>query len=138
MSGAFRHPSTWLAATSLAALGALLSGNERLLEAGLPGGLPFGNLLCVVVPLCAGLAGFFYGRRGTLLRLLSIVTAMVALGWLPVTVATSGNLGANFGGDDAAYALWFRYTVTAGALALATLLATLVASIVDTRRATRD
>ena len=73
-----------------------------------------------------------------MLRLLCIVTAMVAIGWLPMTVATSGNLGANFRGDDAAYALWFRYTVVAGLLALTSLLATLVLAIVDSRRPARD
>ncbi len=133
-----RHPSTWLAASALASFGLLFSGNELLLEADLPGGLPFGNLLCVLAPLFAGLAGFFYSRPGTMLRLLSIVTALLAIGWLPMTVATSGNLRANFGGDDAAYALWFRYTVAAGLLALASLLVTLVRSIVDARRARRD
>lgn len=138
MNGALRHPSTWLAASSLGALGVLLSGNASLLETDLPGGLPFGNLLCVLVPLCAGLAGFFYSRRGSLLRLLSIVTAMLAIGWLPITLATSGNLRANFGGDDAAYALWLRYTAIAGVLALVSLLTTLVRAIVDARRAGRD
>lgn len=138
MNGVLRHPSTWLAASALAALGLLLSGNEPLLEADLTGGLPFGNLLVVLVPLCAGLAGFFYSRQGTVLRLLSIATALVAIGWLPMTLATSGNLRANFRGDDAAYALWFRYTVVTGLLALASLLATLVLSIVDARRRARD
>ncbi len=138
MTRVLRHPSTWLAASALASLGLLLSGNTSLIEADLPGGLPFGNLLCVLAPLFAGLAGFFYGRRGSVLRLLSIVTAIVAIGWLPMTLATSGNLRANFRGDDAAYALWFRYTVVTGLLALASLLATLVLSIVDARRAGRD
>ena len=133
-----RHPSTWLAASALAALVPLVSGMEELLNLRLPGGLPFGNLLVIVVLLAAGLTGLFYSRPGTLLRLLSIVTAMVAIGWLPVTLATSGNPAANFRGDDAAYALWFRYTVVAGLLALATLLATLAACIVDARRADRD
>lgn len=138
MSGLLRHPSTWLAASSLLPAALLVSGPTPLLEARLPGGLPFGNLLTVVALLGAGLTGAFYSRRGALLRLLSLVTAMMALGWVPVTVATSGNLAANFAGDDAAFTLWFRYTVAAGLLALATLLATLVISVLDARRAPRD
>lgn len=138
MSAVLRHPSTWLAASALAALLLLVSGLEQLLNLRLPGGLPFGNLLVVIALLNMGLTGFVYSRRGTLLRLLSIATAMLALGWVPFTVATSGNLAANFQGDDAAYLLWLRYTGVGALLGLATLLATLTASIVDSRRAARD
>lgn len=138
MSAVLRHPSTWLAASVLAALVLLLSGQEQLLNLRLPGGLPLGNLLTVIALLNAGLAGFVYSRRGTLLRLLSIVTAMLAIGWVPFCVATSGNLAASFRGDDAAFLLWLRYTGVCALLALATLLATLAASIVDSRRRARD
>lgn len=138
MSALLRHPSTWLAASSLAALALLLSGNAPLLETRLAGGLPVGNLVTVVALLGGALAGFYYSRRGSLLRLLSITAAMAAVGWLPMCVATSGNLAASFRGDDAGFALWFRYTAVAAILTLATLLTTLGIALVDSRRATRD
>ncbi|MEM1438156.1 MAG: hypothetical protein AAF545_07995 [Pseudomonadota bacterium] len=126
-----RHPASWLALGWLAGGLGLLMLPTPWLEALLPGGLPFGNLLVATGMVCAGLAGMAYSDSGSVLRLLSIVTTMVALAWIPVGLATSGNLNFNFYGDDASYMLWFRYTAVAAVLGVATLVATLAAAISD-------
>ncbi|MEL6449341.1 MAG: hypothetical protein AAFQ62_15515 [Pseudomonadota bacterium] len=126
-----RHPASWLALGWLAGGLGLLMLPTPWLEALLPGGLPFGNLLVAAGMVCAGLAGMAYSDSGSVLRLLSIVTTMVALAWIPVGLATSGNLNFNFYGDDASYMLWFRYTAVAAVLGVATLVATLAAAISD-------
>ena len=125
------HPSTLLALGWLAGGLGLLMLPTAWLEASLPGGLPFGNLLVAAGMVCAGLAGMAYSESGSVLRLLSIVTTMVALAWIPVGLATSGNLNFNFYGDDQSYMLWFRYTAVAAVLGVATLVATLAAAISD-------
>ena len=135
MTAVLRHPSAWLAASALAAALLLVFGPVAWNEAPLPGGLPVGNALTVVVLVNASMAGWLYSAPGTLLRLLSTVAVSVAVGWMPVSIAISGNLANTFSGDDAAFMLWFRFTAVAAVLALATLVATLAASIVDRRRA---
>ncbi|MEL6950920.1 MAG: hypothetical protein AAGM16_12500 [Pseudomonadota bacterium] len=126
-----RHPSTWLALGWLAGGVGLLTLPTTWMEALLPGGLPFGNLLVAAGMVCAGLTGMAYSESGSVLRLLSIVTTMVSLAWIPVGLATSGNLNFNFYGDDMSYMLWFRYTAVAAVLGIATLMATLAAAISD-------
>ncbi|MEO0615525.1 MAG: hypothetical protein AAFY69_05255 [Pseudomonadota bacterium] len=130
---ALQHPACWLALGWLAGGLGLLLLPTAWLETLLPGGLPIGNLLTAAGMVCAGLAGLAYSRSGTVLRLLAIVTTMVALAWIPVGVATSGNLNFNFYSNDAGYMLWFRYTAVAGVLGVATLIATLAVAISEYR-----
>ena len=134
MRAVLRHPSTWLAISALAAALLLVFGPTPWVEAPLPGGLPVGNALTVIALVNASMAGWVYGESGTVLRLLSTAALLVTACWMPVSVAISGNLNNNFAGNDTAFMLWFRFTAVAALLAVATLVATLAASIAGSRR----
>lgn len=128
-----RHRATWFALGWLSGALGLLTLPASWLALLLPGGVPVGNLLTAAGLICAGLAGYVYSRSGSVLRLMSVVTTMLALGWLPVSAAISGNLTNTFYGDDVAFMLWFRYTAVVAVLGVATLMATLAAAIHDYR-----
>lgn len=95
------------------------------LEAPLPGGLPFGNVL-VGLGLCA-LAGaaVALSARGTTLRAASLISLVGAALWLPASVVLAGNLQLNFGGGRGP--VWLAMTIAVIACACSTLLWALLA-----------
>lgn len=92
--------SGWKIAALLAlaafALGSLVVGAPYL-ETALPGGLPLGNALAALALCAIAACGASIARRG-LVRKLSLLALLVAMAWLPVSIAMAGNLTLVFSG----------------------------------------
>lgn len=108
------------------ALLSLVSGASDL-ETMLPGGLPLGNALAAI-GLCAA-AGSAVGlsARRTALQLVSVVSLIGAIAWLPLSIALAGNLTLNFHGDHGA--VWLALSAVIAATVLCTLTWALVANL---------
>jgi len=104
-----------LLALGVFAIGSLMTG-ARYLEVALPGGLPLGNAL-TALGLCAiAGSGVVIARRG-IVRRVALVTLVVAVAWLPVSIAMAGNLALVFShgrGDT-----WIAWSAGAAILSLA-------------------
>ena len=113
--------SGWKTAALLAlaafALGSLVVGAPYL-EIALPGGLPLGNALAAFGLCAIAACGAAIARPG-LVRRLSLVALLVAMAWLPVSVAMAGNLTLVFSGarGDA----WIAWSVGVAIAAVASL-----------------
>ncbi|MEL6302368.1 MAG: hypothetical protein AAFV47_11460 [Pseudomonadota bacterium] len=120
-----RKPS-WLPVAGCAALfvasaaGLVLGGETTLMQNWL--GVPAGQWLTIAGMVSGAAAGFFASTSGSVTRLLSLVALMLAIGWLPLGTAMSGNVYLNFT-DRAVSSAWFwRYTYFAGGAAVLLLL----------------
>ncbi|MFZ2235623.1 MAG: hypothetical protein WBP11_05135 [Dokdonella sp.] len=108
---------------SMLALASLLFGAEHLQYA-LAGGLPLGNLVAAIGLVAAAWAALgLLPRRGPG-RLIGVSALLVALAWLPVSIALAGNLALVFSGwrGDA----WMALTAATLALVLCVLAASLL------------
>lgn len=117
---------TFLLVVAAVALLSLAFGASYL-ETMLPGGLPLGNAI-TAIGLCAA-AGSAIGlsARRTILRLVSVVSLIGAVAWLPVSVALAGNLTLNFhGGHGVA---WLSLSVGIVATVFCTLTWALAATL---------
>ncbi len=125
-----------MALLALAAFATLsLVFGATYLEAGLPGGLPLGNVLAWLGPCAMAGAAVVLSARGTVLRAASLASLAGAALWLPASVALAGNLGLNFGGGRGS--LWLALTLAVVAAASGTLLWALVASMLVKIRGAR-
>ncbi|MBB1062009.1 hypothetical protein [Marilutibacter spongiae] len=84
-----------LAAGSMAAV---LSG-AGYLERLLPGGLPLGNALVALGLVAAAAAAWVLAPRRTWVAAASGIVLLLAVAWLPVSIALAGNLALNFSDD---------------------------------------
>ncbi|MEO1580755.1 MAG: hypothetical protein AAFR91_02855 [Pseudomonadota bacterium] len=105
---------------AVSAAGLVLGGEATLMQNWL--GVPSGQWFTIAGMVSGSLAGFFASTSGSVTRLLSLVALMVAIGWLPLGTAMSGNVYLNFT-DRAVSSAWFwRYTYFAGGAATLLLL----------------
>ena len=86
-----------LLTASLLSLGALLSGGDYP-ERVLPGGLPVGNVLAAVGLCSLAGAALFLSPPDSVRHRASSLALVVAVIWLPLSVALAGNLALNFSG----------------------------------------
>lgn len=101
----------------------LVSGASYL-EALLPGGLPIGNALAALGLCSLAGAAAALSPRGTIVRKLSWASLVLALAWLPVSIALAGNLELTFGGGrGTAWIAVTSATVFAGVVCLGWALA---------------
>ncbi|MEM6818871.1 MAG: hypothetical protein AAF578_08765 [Pseudomonadota bacterium] len=121
-----RQKKSWLPIAGCAALfvasaaGLALGGETTLTQNWL--GVPAGQWFTIAGMVSGSAAGFFASTSGSVTRLLSLVALMVAIGWLPLGTAMSGNVYLNFT-DRAVSSAWFwRYTYFAGGAATLLLL----------------
>lgn len=113
----------FLLCVSVAALVALLFGAEHLQYA-LMGGLPLGNLVAATGLIAVAWAALdLLPRRGRG-RVIGVVSLLVAVAWLPLSIALAGNLALVFSGGrgDA----WMALTAATVALVLCVLSASLL------------
>jgi len=113
---AIAHPGV-LTAIGLFSLGSLLAGPDYLLWP-LPGGLPLGNLLallCLCVPAALALS---LSKPGSACRFLSRMAVVLALLWLPVSIALAGNLDLIFIGTRGIVWLWLSLVTACYVLAM--------------------
>lgn len=75
---------------------ALLASGWGTLEAPLPGGLPLGNALSAISMILAACAALVLSARGSWIRLYSNVALVLAVAWLPISIALAGNFDLNF------------------------------------------
>jgi len=101
----------------------LLFGPEHL-QFALPGGLPLGNLVAAIALVAAAWAALLLLPRRGPGRVIGISTLLVALAWLPISIALAGNLALVFSGGrgDA----WMALTAATLALVLCVLAAALL------------
>ena len=94
-----------LLALGVFAIGSLVTGAPYL-ETALPGGLPLGNAI-TALGLCAiAGSGAVIARRGVVRRI-ALATLIVAMAWLPVSIAMAGNLALVFShGHGDAWIAW--------------------------------
>lgn len=102
----------------------LVSGWNGL-ESRLPGGLPVGNALSAISLILAAWAAVRISAPGTWVRRFAAFALVVALAWLPVSIALAGNLELNFSGP--AGPAWIAFTALAVIAAYGSLLAAAVA-----------
>lgn len=112
-----------LLCVSVLAVPALLFGGEYLQYA-LPGGLPLGNLIAAIGLVAAACAALLLLPRRGLAHVIGVSTLLVALAWLPVSIALAGNLALVFSGwrGDA----WMALTGATISLVLCVLTAALL------------
>lgn len=120
-----------MTACAVLAIGLLLSGWSGL-EEHLPGGLPVGNALSAAAVILAAWAAALLTRRGTFLYRLCVAALVLAISWLPVSIALAGNLDLDF--DESTGPVWFAFT----ALALLASFGALVAALVSSFRRRRS
>lgn len=131
-------PKSLVALLLVVAAFALLSlvFGASYLETMFPGGLPLGNAL-TSIGLCAA-AGAAVGLSAprTALRLVSVVSLIGAVAWLPVSVALAGNLALNFHGGHGVAWLALSFAIVASILSALTwaLAARLLAKVRRTQR----
>ncbi len=108
---------------SVIALASLLFGAEYL-QFALLGGLPLGNLVAAIGLAAAAWAALELLPRRGLGRVIGVATLLVALAWLPVSIALAGNLALVFSGwrGDA----WMALSAATVALVLCVLAASLL------------
>jgi hypothetical protein len=123
-----------LAVLSIVALGALVLGSERL-EAGLPGGLPLGNAVAAASVIFAAGAATLMSRAGTMLRGLALLALVLALIWLPASIALAGNVDLNFGKSSGG--LWLAGSAVIFLASYGALLLALASSLLHRNRPTR-
>lgn len=123
-------PRAWGVVASIAvaafAAGSLFSGAPYL-EHPLPGGLPLGNALTAAGLVALTVPAVLSSRARSAPRWASMVPLLLALAWLPVSVALAGNLAlvfANGRGDT-----WIGLTACTAVAALGSLLLALLVSI---------
>ena len=124
-----------LAIAALLAVGFLLSGSS-VLERRLAGGLPFGNALsaaCLVLPAWAAT---LLAPRGTKIRRFSAAALLLAVVWLPFSVALAGNIDLNFAGSTGT--TWLALTAGAFLASFGSLLAALASSLRRRRSSPRS
>jgi hypothetical protein len=123
-----------LAVLSIVALGALVLGADRL-EARLPGGLPLGNAVAAVSVIFAAGAATLMSIRGTVLRVLALLALVLALIWLPASIALAGNLELNF--DKSSGGIWLAGSAAIFLACYGTLLLALTSSLLRRNRRAR-
>lgn len=123
-------PQIWGIAASVAvaafAAGSLFGGASYL-ETPLPGGLPLGNALTAAGLVALTVPAVLSSRARTGFRRASMIPLLLALAWLPTSVALAGNLALVFanGRGDA----WIGLTACTVLAALGSLLLALLVSI---------
>ena len=101
---------------ALAAVAAFaLASGASLLEATLPGGLPFGNALAALALLAIAGAATVLSRPRSACRCFAGLSLAGAALWLPASVVLAGNLQLNLGGTRGTVWLVFSLVVCAGA-----------------------
>lgn len=98
---------------------ALLGAGFEWVEGTLPGGLPVGNLLAAVTHAAWPAAAVLLALPGSVARRFAAGALVLALAWLPLSLALAGNLGLNFQGTRGT--LWMALTVLTLALGTAAL-----------------
>lgn len=118
--------ATTCAIAGMAVLAAcvLASGWDRL-EAPLPGGLPLGNALSAISLILAAWAAVRISAPGTWVRRFAAFALVIALSWLPVSIALAGNLELNFDGPTGP--AWLAFTALAVLCSFGSLVASAVA-----------
>lgn len=107
-----------LSLAALAALVALGSGTDAL-NRSLPGGLPLGNVLALVLLLAPAVVACRLSRPGSLCRRASTLATFAAAAWLPVSILLAGNLNLDFTGTRGEAWVWL--TLVTAVLVLVTL-----------------
>ena len=113
------------------ALLSLVSG-ATYLETMLPGGLPIGNALTAIGLCAAAGASVALSARRTAIRLLSVISLVGAVGWLPASIALAGNLTLNF--HEGRGGAWLALSVAIAAAVLCALCWALAISLLSKYR----
>jgi hypothetical protein len=108
------------------ATGLLMSGWSGL-EMRLPGGLPAGNALSAAALILPAGAGLLLSRRGSWPRTVSVAALVLALLWLPVSVALAGNLDLNF--TESTGPAWFAFSALVLVASFGALLAAFASTV---------
>ena len=109
-----------------------LALGASFLDAALPGGLPFGNLLTALGLCAAAGAAVGLSAPGTVLRLAALMSLFGAVAWLPVSILLAGNLELNFPGERGF--AWMVFSLVVVLDVLSTLAWALVASLLAHRK----
>lgn len=112
-----------LALLALVLLGSGWTGLENLL----PGGLPVGNALSALAMIFAAGAAVLFSIAGSRVRGFSRAALLVAVLWLPASIALAGNLELNF--RESTATAWFAFTVLAFVASFGALLVALATSL---------
>jgi hypothetical protein len=120
---------------AILAVGFLLSG-ASVLEHRLAGGLPVGNALSAACLILPAWAAALLAPKDTRIRQFSVAALVLAVLWLPVSIALAGNLDLNF--DDSTGTAWFVLTVVAFLASFGSLLAAFASSLRRKRRVSPD
>ena len=86
----------------------LLSGSE-LLDADLPFEFPAGNIAAAVMLVAAAAIPVMLGAPGSALRAVARATLILAIAWLPVSMAIAGGMQLSFSGWQGW--AWIIYTL---------------------------
>lgn len=135
MSERARRAATGCAVALALSAACLLAGGWGGLEARLPGGLPVGNAVSAAALIFAAAAAFGVAAPGSWVRRFAAFALVVALSWLPVSIALAGNLELNFG--EATGPAWLAFTAIAVIAAYGSLLTAAIAWRVSRARSRR-
>lgn len=130
MSRASLYAVWLLLLLTVASVVALFSGSA-MLNALLPGGLPFGNLVAACILCAPAGAATLLSPAKTPLRYFSVLALLAAIVWLPVSIALAGNLRLNFsgaGGD-----IWQAFTIATTIAAYVALVWALIGRLLARR-----
>lgn len=130
-----RNAATGCAAALAVSAAGLLSSGWDGLEARLPGGLPAGNAVSAAALIFAAAAAFGVSVPGSWVRRFAAVALVIAISWLPVSIALAGNLELNF--SDATGPAWLAFTAIAIVAAYGSLLTAAIARGISHARSRR-